>query len=354
MFKIYKISLFLSLFLLLTSLSIAQNIDQLIGEITWVTDQGGYYMLNTGQQKYALINLPRQAGQVQEGKYYVTGFSTIQADPLFTGPIPFQVTQMDYKGPLQNAQSNTQPVVQNGTLNTTGYIFYHTKGAAPTYVFSVLDVNQKPVFYAITNIPATPGQITEGLYQVTATINSSLQNPSGVGTPIVIQSINPAAQDTAGQQNQNGEKEYIGNVVFMPFNQGMGYYVLQTQDNQQYALLNLPQQEGKYQPGQYKVKGIAQPDMQSPQNIGIPMEVTAINLIMPLPGMDANMTDPMNLFQNDEDGEGDEEDSGNSEFFDSGTFDPTGGANNGTNGGGFDGGGFDSGGLDSGGDDGGW
>ena len=46
----------------------AQNISELIGEIKFVQSQnGGYYLLIAGGQKYNLINLPKQQGQVQEG-----------------------------------------------------------------------------------------------------------------------------------------------------------------------------------------------------------------------------------------------------------------------------------------------
>ena len=317
-----KLLLIALIMLTLSLQAAAQNIDELIGEIKY--SQEGYYVLTAGGKQYLLANVPREPGQVKEGKYYVMGFATIDVqDQTFNGLIPFQITKMDYKGPLQGAQENGADA-EAGPMEVTGYIFYYTKSAVPTYVLSVLDQNKQPVYYPIANIPAQPNQIAQGLYKVTAIKNPSLQNPSGIGIPIQITACEPADNQTAGQQqDQNQAKIYEGRLMFMPLVQGSdtGFYVLTTQDNQQFMLSNLPQKKDKkYQPGLYKVQGIIEPNAENPYNIGIPMKVTAINFVMPLPGMEnTDMNDPASLFYNNDEQE--EYDN----LYDSGGFDIDGG-----------------------------
>jgi len=307
MIKKSKVTLIV-LFFLLFSYSFAQNISEFTGEIKY--DQaGGYYILSANGTQYALINVPRQPGQIQEGQYYVMGFPTLEVqDPSFSGPVPFQVTKMDYKGPSQSSQ-NLQ-VASGDIWETTGYIFLYNKGSVPTYVLSVLGQNNTPVYYPIVNYPPQPGIIEQGLYKVRAIKSPSLQNPIGTGIPLqIILCQSSGSQSGQDSQQQNGVQEYLGNVLFMPLGDGagMGYYVLQTQDNQQYTLVNLPQQEGKYQAGYYKVMGKVTPGTTNPYGFGTPMEVSGITLITPLPGMDNSTMDPSSLFNLDgDDDQGDD------------------------------------------------
>ncbi|OQA19269.1 MAG: hypothetical protein BWY64_01002 [bacterium ADurb.Bin363] len=96
-------------------------------------------------------------------------------------------------------------------------------------------------------------------------------------------------------------------ILFMPLGNigGIGYYMLQTQDNQQYALINLPQEEGKLEPGQYKLKGTIIQNAPNPYNIALPfinVNINTLNLIVAMPGMNNSM-DIFN-FNEDEDEDG--------------------------------------------------
>jgi hypothetical protein len=282
----------------------SQNISEMIGEVKFVNAQGGggYYALIAGGKQYALINLPKQQGKIQEGKYKITGMPTMDVkDDLFTGPIPFQVTHMEYMGP--SAQSN-----QNGTIELTGPVFFYNYGGVSTYVLDVAGPNNTHTYYTLVNIPA--GQISDGNYKVRGVTNSSLKSPSGFGTPLQISKIEPAnGTQQPGQKDnkdKNKEQQYTGMILFRPVGNvgGIGYYMLQTQDNNQYALIDLPQEEGKIPPGYYNVKGAITPEAPNPYGINIPlMHITDIKLIREMPGMNSNTMDMFNVNNDDEEEE---------------------------------------------------
>ncbi|MEQ8187366.1 MAG: hypothetical protein ABRQ39_05285 [Candidatus Eremiobacterota bacterium] len=307
MFK-NKFLLFLLIFSLAHSIVFSQDISEFIGEIKFVNANGGYYVFISGGKQYSLVNLPRQQGQIKEGKYRITGLPSIN-DPLYTGPIPFQVTRMEFLGASQTGQ--------NGELLLTGNVFFYNYGGTSTYLLEVSGANNNKTYYSLTGI--APGQIAEGKYNVKGYAMTS--QSGNMGTPLKITKIEPATaansqiqQDTTQQNNQNQEKQYMGMIMFRPIGSvgGIGYYMLQTQDNQQFALIDLGQEEGKVKPGYYNVTGAITNDAPNPYNINIPfMHISNINLISEIPGMNDNTN---MFFQQDDGEEGGEEDGGGGLF----------------------------------------
>jgi len=302
--------IYIFIFIFILSLPLkAQNLLDLTGELKFIQQgSGGYYALIVEDRTYALVNLPKTAGQLKDGKYHICGIPTIPIsdNTSVSGPIPLQVTKIEAMGNTGQSQNN-----QGGKVELTGMIFFYTKDNIQTYVLAVRRSDNKSDFYSLVNIPNQPNQIKQGMYKVSGLIAS--QNPSGFGTPLQITSINPAdnqtPQNTTVTQNQNEEKEFMGQVVFIAMNQASGgCYILQTQDRQQFALINLPQENGKFQPGQYKVRGIISPDAVNPYNLGTPMKVTDIKLvaaISPNNPLLNNQNNQNQLFNNNdgEDGE---------------------------------------------------
>ncbi len=306
---IKKSLLFLLIFSLTHSIVFSQDISEFVGEIKFVNENGGYYAFISGGKHYNLVNLPKQQGQVKEGKYKITGLPSIN-DPLYTGLIPFQVTRMELLGPSQAGS--------NGELQLTGNVFFYNYGGASTYLLEVSGANNTKTYYSLTGI--APGQIAEGKYSIKGYADTS-QAGSAMATPLKITKIEPATaanttaqQDTTQQNNQNQEKQYMGMIMFRPIGSvgGIGYYMLQTQDNQQFALIDLGQEEGKVKPGYYNVTGAVAPDAPNPYNINIPfMHISNINLISEIPGMSDNTN---MFFQQDDGEEGGEEDGGGGLF----------------------------------------
>ncbi|HPZ06827.1 MAG TPA: hypothetical protein PL110_01820 [Candidatus Eremiobacteraeota bacterium] len=298
--KLFFICFFFLSFLSITTIAFSENILELIGEVKFVQNgNSGYYALIVGGKHYALINLPRQKGELKEGKYKIMGITTLDIkDPLFTGPIPLQVTQMNFMASTSQPENN-----QNGSVELTGVIFFNTKIQNPVYMLSVAGPNNSHTYYTLINIPPQPGKIPEGTYKVTGIINSTLQGISGTTSLQItkLDQINPQ------QKEANAEQEFTGMILFMPLGNigGIGYYMLQTQDNQQYALINLPQEEGKLEPGQYKLKGTIIQNAPNPYNIALPfinVNINTLNLIVAMPGMNNSM-DIFN-FNEDEDEDG--------------------------------------------------
>jgi hypothetical protein len=308
---IKKFLLFLLIFSLAHCRVFSQDMSEFIGEIKFVNENGGYYAFISGGKHYSLVNLPRQQGQIKEGKYKIMGLPSIN-DPLFTGPIPFQVTRMEFLGALGQTG-------QNGELQLTGSVFFYNYGGTSTYLLEVSGPNNNKTYYSLTGI--APGQIAEGKYNIKGYADTS-QSGSAFGTPLKITKIDPVTaanaggqQETPQQNNQNKEQQYMGMVMFRPIGSvgGIGYYMLQTQDNQQFALIDLPQQEdGKIKPGYYSVTGAVAPDAPNPYNINMPlMHISNINLISEIPGMNDNT----NIFNQQQDGEEDGEEDGGGGLF---------------------------------------
>jgi len=304
--KLIYISIFIFILLLPVR---AQNVLDLNGDLKFIQQgNGGYYALFVEDRTYALVNLPKMAGQLKDGKYHICGIPTIPINENTTvsGPIPLQVTKIEAIGNSSQSQNN-----QGGKVELTGMIFFYTKDTVQTYVLAVRRADNKSDFYSLVNIPNQPNQIKQGTYKITGIIAS--QNPSGFGTPLQITSINPADNQSSQPQNttanQNEEKEFMGQVVFIAMNQaGGGCYVLQTQDKQQFALINLPQENGKFQPGQYKVKGIISPGAANPYNLGTPMKVTDIKLVAAISPNNPLLNNQNQLFNNNDGEDGEEGD----------------------------------------------